>query len=1075
MTRSQIKVLLIEDSPADVLLLKESLSTDPLSDFQITVVELLKLGLKKLAEENFDVLLLDLGLPDSQGLKTFESVHAQFFNIPIIVLSGMKDDSIALQAMQSGAQDYLVKGETGWSLGARAIRYAIERHQSQLARNASEKRFSTFFHFSPIATAITRLNDSYIVEVNEAWCQFTGYSVDNVVGHEMNSLNIWVDPKKRMEFIELMRRDGKVHEFEFQMRHRSNKIKDVLFSAELIELAGEPCIVSMAQDITERKRNAELLQASEMRFRSLIEHGMDNISLLDVNGTLLWENPSAVQMLGYKYDQFKGENIFALMHPDDLKQTQMLFTKILNQPGNIEHSSFRLKHANGSWRWVEAIGTNLLHESSVGAIVINYRDVTERKLAERALQMRTEDLALTNSLNEAANRGDSIDSLVSLFAEKIEGMIPSYRGASIYLFDHTEKNLELRGITISATLLTKIEKLIGRPIPKLDIPLNQGSYFQKLLESEQGTIISDPETLKQWIAEFTETTFLPTLVRSGLKKFIPQIYSILNITSVITVPLISSGKAIGLLDVSSEAVLSEEDLKRIRDISSQVTAVILRKQAEEQLNQSQLRLQMAFNAVKMGIHEWDAKTDQLIWDDRMRELWELPPDVPLTYELFMQGIHPEDRDRVMTSIRKLTDPANDKTQMIEYRVIGLQTGTEHWLELKGKMYYADGQPNRLLGTAVDITERKHSEQALQQSHEMLAKLTAQVPGVVYQYRLYPDGRSAFPFASPGMNNIYEVTPKEVQEDATPVFGRLHPEDASRVTEDIFESARTLKPFHCEFRVVLPKQGLRWRLSDALPEKLEDGSTLWYGIISDITERKEAEEILRKSEDRFRNLFENAPIGVLLADPQGNILEVNPAALQILGSPSTEATRQINILTFPPLIQSEISADFQQCVQTIQPLSSEHPYHTKWGKHIDLNLRFAPLIDMEGKLLHIQILIEDVTARKKAEYALQESQRHYRALFEDSPLAIWEEDFSLVKEYIDSLKKTGVSDFQEYFVSNPDEVIKCIKMIKVLDVNSAALKMYQATSKEILIENTLQTLCVGETDHNMEDFIAIAEG
>lgn len=85
--------------------------------------------------------------------------------------------------------------------------------------------------------------------------------------------------------------------------------------------------------------------------------------------------------------------------------------------------------------------------------------------------------------------------------------------------------------------------------------------------------------------------------------------------------------------------------------------------------------------------------------------------------------------------------------MIEYRVIGTQTGVERWLELKGKMYFTGGQPNRLLGTAVDITERKHAEQALQQSHEMLAKLTAQVPGVVYQYRLYPDGHSAFPFST----------------------------------------------------------------------------------------------------------------------------------------------------------------------------------------------------------------------------------------------------------------------------------------------------------------------------------------
>ena len=83
----------------------------------------------------------------------------------------------------------------------------------------------------------------------------------------------------------------------------------------------------------------------------------------------------------------------------------------------------------------------------------------------------------------------------------------------------------------------------------------------------------------------------------------------------------------------------------------------------------------------------------------------------------------------------------------------------------------------------DITDRKRAEQALKESHDMVLKLTAQVPGVVYQYRWFPDGHSSFPFSHPrGMDTIYEVTPEAVREDATPVFGRLHPEDRDRVTQ-----------------------------------------------------------------------------------------------------------------------------------------------------------------------------------------------------------------------------------------------------------------------------------------------------
>jgi len=104
----------------------------------------------------------------------------------------------------------------------------------------------------------------------------------------------------------------------------------------------------------------------------------------------------------------------------------------------------------------------------------------------------------------------------------------------------------------------------------------------------------------------------------------------------------------------------------------------------------------------------------------------------------------------------------------------------------------------LLGISTDITAQKETEQALQQSHDMIVKLAAQVPGVVYQYRLYPDGRSAFPFASPGMNDIYEVTPEAVREDATPVFERLHPDDADRIVHDIQESAGPWRQFHANF-------------------------------------------------------------------------------------------------------------------------------------------------------------------------------------------------------------------------------------------------------------------------------------
>ena len=126
---------------------------------------------------------------------------------------------------------------------------------------------------------------------------------------------------------------------------------------------------------------------------------------------------------------------------------------------------------------------------------------------------------------------------------------------------------------------------------------------------------------------------------------------------------------------------------------------------------------------------------------------------------------------------------------------------------------------------------------LQARTSLLDNLARRVPGVIYQYQVFPDGRACFPYASERLWDMYGVRPQDVREDASAVLSRLHPDDLDAVTESIECSAISLQPWRHEYRVVLPKQGVRWRLGDAEPERLPDGSTLWHGFISDITERK----------------------------------------------------------------------------------------------------------------------------------------------------------------------------------------------------------------------------------------------
>lgn len=140
------QVLLVEDNPGDALLLRETLADapSPAPTLEWTHVRLLKEGLGRLREQNFDVILLDLSLPDSQGLHTFDSVTKHAPGTPVVMMTGLDDEQIALEAMQRGAQDYLVKGATDGRSIMRAIRYAIERArrwQAERIMRAQQEEF----------------------------------------------------------------------------------------------------------------------------------------------------------------------------------------------------------------------------------------------------------------------------------------------------------------------------------------------------------------------------------------------------------------------------------------------------------------------------------------------------------------------------------------------------------------------------------------------------------------------------------------------------------------------------------------------------------------------------------------------------------------------------------------------------------------------------------------------------------------------------------------------------------------------------------------------------------------------
>lgn len=149
-----------------------------------------------------------------------------------------------------------------------------------------------------------------------------------------------------------------------------------------------------------------------------------------------------------------------------------------------------------------------------------------------------------------------------------------------------------------------------------------------------------------------------------------------------------------------------------------------------------------------------------------------------------------------------------------------------------------------LAVCIDITERKRVHEALAARDLLLKKLSAHVPGGIYQFKMEFDGRFSVIYASDGIREIYELEPDVLLLNAEAIFTRIHPQDTTRVRASIRASADTLSPWREEYRVQLPQRGLRWVRGEATPEELPGGGVLWHGYISDISDMKRVEEELR---------------------------------------------------------------------------------------------------------------------------------------------------------------------------------------------------------------------------------------
>ncbi|MGE5681637.1 MAG: PAS domain S-box protein [Bacillota bacterium] len=257
MKETFIKALLIEDSLVYAQLVLEMVKEARGVAISIEHSFRLSTGLERLRQEKFDIVLLDLTLPDSFGLETIKKTRAEAGNLPIVIMTSLDDEEFTIQALQMGAQDYLVKGEFDTNLLVRSIRYAIERKFSEVSLRESEQLLSAIFREIPSLISITTLKEGLYIDINNAFEKTTGYSRDEIIAHTATDLSFYADPSDREKMIRKMQREGLVQNMELNFRKKTGEIITCLVSCRQIIIKGQVCILSVLNDITEKKLQEE--------------------------------------------------------------------------------------------------------------------------------------------------------------------------------------------------------------------------------------------------------------------------------------------------------------------------------------------------------------------------------------------------------------------------------------------------------------------------------------------------------------------------------------------------------------------------------------------------------------------------------------------------------------------------------------------------------------------------------------------------------------------------------------------------------------------------------------------------
>lgn len=399
MDRDSWDILIVEDNPGDARLIREILSEGTLSCREIVETRSLVSALEMARARSFDIIILDLNLPDSTGLDTLKEVHATAQgNVPIIVLTGLSDEHMGNSAIGGGAEDYLIKGEVTPSGLSRSIRYAIERKKMEYKLRESEERYRTIFSNSTDGFFLTEPGGG-ILYVNPAGCRMFGRTEEEIRAIGRSGILDPTDPRLARA-LEIRAKTGLFSGELTGVRADGTKFPIEASSVMFTDSMGRLRTSITIRDISERLEAERALKESEDFTRSTLNGLSAHIAIVDGKGTILAVNRAWREFCARNgcspEKTSEGANYIDVCERTrgDDEKTARVFLDGLGRILRDREGDFELQypcHSPEEQRWFIARITPFPGEGPARA-VIAHENITRRKAAEEALQAYKEHL-----------------------------------------------------------------------------------------------------------------------------------------------------------------------------------------------------------------------------------------------------------------------------------------------------------------------------------------------------------------------------------------------------------------------------------------------------------------------------------------------------------------------------------------------------------------------------------------------------------------------------------------------------------------------------------------------------------